>query len=363
MPIPIRAWGHIGAKVYGLKEKLVEKPKTCEKCFLKCRVGGVEIHLEEGISMLEIISHNNPPIQLVAPKLNMTQLFDEETVSSPYIVTATAWHGGKLLKTLKIECPTAPYCETLGCAWCWRLVSNSPCAPYFSAIALAFYVVGLLLLLVVALLVVAVVLVVIFKAGRKCFSFLLYGRRTKPAIEFALPKLSKIVKKGQKMKANLTSKKQPKKSMPSPTAPPPSPTFQRSSPLFSPSTALIIALLITGRLEEAAGCAETRTFAASEENCLLNIDNTMRCVFNNVTVVEILPRGQEICFLTVDKENRPVGHLKLKAEGVEYKCEPSTYFFSRDVEYRDVSRKRCNGKGSCTRMRVRQRFGIQKSSN
>lgn len=275
-----------------------------------------------------------------SPKKFQTFMFDAETVSSDYEVTATAWYRGKLIRTMKIRCPTAPYCETLGCAWCWRLVTNSPCAPYFFAVALALYIVALCLLLVGTLVGVAGSIYLLVRATRKLLSCSLYGRKTSPNLQLAVPKFIRKLKSKKPTVKKLRARAQP-------LAEESSSSRTSYLPLFSPSRALMVAMVLALQLRTGSTCAETHTFSASEDQCQLSVDNIMKCVFNNITVVNILPKGQEICFIALDRSNRPVGHLKLRAEDVEYACDPSTHFFSREVEFRDVSSKRCEGKGSC----------------
>ena len=98
----------------------------------------------------------------------------------------------------------------------------------------------------------------------------------------------------------------------------------------------------------AFGCIEIVTLTAQESKCAVSSDGSHSCTLNQATRLVLAPQGQQSCLLVQNNENNNIGTLFVEVEDVALKCNAKTLYFTRSVEIKVNTEKRCPTMGSCT---------------
>ncbi len=332
--IPIKAWGSVKVTFYGEKSALTSS-SSCQLCRVKCAQGGVDLDLDEDISLISVCT-NPYCYQISLPKTQEKVMFPPEVNLHDHEVTVKIWSNGIRIKTIGVNCKSEPFCENIPCYFCLIRILNPQCAP--STILI------ILFILIYFSSITLLVFMFLLKYVGKCLYY----------FSFTCFHCSHYF-------INFFRKKQPTDSpiqQPTDSTSPVETRKHSHRPRLSPHYSTAIFFLFTLPIffllpEKTNACSAATTLTAKREICTTN-NNEEICTINDITRVALVPKGQTTCLMLKDPQGIPGGSLKLKVHKISLNCQPNNQYFTRSFKMKSVATKRCANAGSCSDNKCKQ---------
>ena len=347
--IPIKAWGSVPVKVYGIKEAPPQNP-LCIDCELQCIKAGIKVSLSENMGMMEVCVK---PVcyKISNPSTEEKIIFPAEISLTKHEFYVKVWANGYLVKNMGIQCNADPFCEQVNCYLCWERIGNPDCTPktmllfifmmiYFSSISIYIFI----------------------KLAKYCFKstyFCAYATykctrlimrfcrraRNKAYEKMYLPVYAMVNKESNEDDNSSNSSEENLQLI----------QIEGQRRSYNPSArinltttvSIVCAIIFLSQLQIGQGCSEFTSLTAQRSVCTVDKQGGMECLLTETTRLALVPQGQDSCLLVKDPNGEPLGTLAIEVEKISLECQMKSEYFTRSFQMKHEASKRCSSKGSC----------------
>uniref|UniRef100_A0A914EQJ5 Glycoprotein n=1 Tax=Acrobeloides nanus TaxID=290746 RepID=A0A914EQJ5_9BILA len=354
--VPIRAWGHVPVMIYDYLQNAV--PLDCESCNAQCHPEGIELGFKGEIQLIEAIG-DGFEYRIPTPTGNQTVRLSQQVTSNDYEVSIKFWSHRQIIKEIRLECLGLDFCSVHNCTLCiLESLANHHCFEKTAVIVMGALTILILVPAIAVLCLLAKVLLTTLRIIHLVLKGILWCLKKCVRRDPSNESRTESEKRKEKRRLNARYLKEinvrlsdlKKQAEQNPllneeeedllfSIRPPKHNMMRIAPL-------ITALILSGLLANASACGNTLVISAQSNQCFQSA-TSQTCHVYNTTLLDLLAKGQEVCLLLTDSDNRPAGQITLRAIDYELICEPRAIHWTREFRLESSSIRRCESKGSC----------------
>lgn len=120
----------------------------------------------------------------------------------------------------------------------------------------------------------------------------------------------------------------------------------RNSKGYNNVSMIVILMIILFPL--ALGCDEVSTMSVNNNQCLINIDGSQTCSVSQIIQLNVMPKGQQSCFLIQDDNGANIGSFQVRTNSLSLACDKySLYYTPSHIGEKQAFDSICNGDTGC----------------